>query len=170
MMKKTLIAVLLAVALAVVPVGSALAATSDTVTITATPTYISITNNSATGNNFDFGVIAANSHNNTGTGYFTVTNNSTVNINVDIVCDGWHTPPTNHWTYASPAADTAELLASDGGGGYGVTVDDTTPAALHTTATAGADFTWELQLEAPTSFSYGDQQTTTVTISAAQVP
>jgi hypothetical protein len=168
-MKKTIIAVLLALALIVVPAASVFAADYADVTVTATPTYISITNNSATGNNYDFGVIAASSHNNTSTGYFTVTNDSTVNINVNIVCDGWHTPPTNHWTYASPAADTAELLASDGGGGYGVTVDDSTPALLHTTSNPGDDFTWELQLEAPTSFSYGDQQTTTVTISASQV-
>ena len=42
-MRKTLIAILLALALVVIPVGGALAATSADVTVTATPTYISIT-------------------------------------------------------------------------------------------------------------------------------
>ena len=43
-MKKTLLAMLLALALVVVPVGSALADTSQDVTVTATPSYISIAN------------------------------------------------------------------------------------------------------------------------------
>lgn len=167
-MKKTLIAVLMALALTVIPVGSALAATSQNVTVTATPTFISITNDSATGNNFDFGVIAASSTPDTTEDYFTVTNDSTVNIDVSIVCDGW--AGTTAWTYGAANPDTARLNASDGDAAYNVVVDDTTPATLHTTATAGADFTWELQLETPTSFSHGAQQTTTVTISAAQVP
>jgi hypothetical protein len=40
--KKTLLAILLALALVVVPVGSVFAATSDTVTVNATPAFISI--------------------------------------------------------------------------------------------------------------------------------
>jgi hypothetical protein len=43
-MKKTLLAILLAAALTVIPVGNALAATSADVTVTADPLYLSITN------------------------------------------------------------------------------------------------------------------------------
>jgi hypothetical protein len=163
-MRKTLIAIMLALALVLIPVSSAFAETSQDVTVTATPTFISIAN---APNSFDFDVVDASGTPDTTTGYFDVTNDSTVNIDVDIVCDGWHTPPVDHWTYGAAGADTALLNASDGDGAYDVEVDDVTPTLLHTTVAAGDEFEWELQLEAPTSFSYGDEQTTTVTISAS---
>jgi hypothetical protein len=162
-MRKTLIAILMALALVLIPVGTAFADTTQDVVVTATPTFVSITNDHAT---FDFGVVAASSTPNTTEDYFTVTNDSTVNIDVDIVCDGWSGGATP-WIYGASGPDTALLNASDGDGAYDVEVDDATPTLLHTTAGAGDDFTWELQLEAPSSFSDGDEQTTTVTISAS---
>jgi hypothetical protein len=118
--------------------------------------------------NFDFGVVAAGVDQDTGTNYFTVTNNSTGNITVTIVCDGWAdtTDDTSPWIYGAPAANTAQLKASDGDGAYDITVDDTTPATLHTTSTPGDDFSWELQLDAPTSFTHGHSQQTTVILTA----
>jgi hypothetical protein len=163
-LKRTILAIMLALALVAIPVSTALAATSQDVTVTATPTFISISNSPGS---FDFGPVIASSTPDTTEDYFTVTNDSSVNIDVTIVCDGWHTPPVDHWTYAAAAPDTALLNASDGDAAYDVEVDDLTPAALHSTASAGDDFTWELQLEAPTSFGYGDEQTTTVTIEAS---
>jgi len=163
-MKKTILAIMLALALVAIPISSALAATDQDVTVIATPSFISIANLPI---GFDFDVVTASTTPNTTTSYFTVTNSSTVNIDVTIVCDGWHDPPANHWAYAAAAPDTALLNASDGDGAYDVEVDDVNPILLHTTATAGDNFTWELELEAPTSFSYGDEQTTTVTISAS---
>jgi hypothetical protein len=47
-MKKTILAILLALAMVLMPVGSAFADTTAGVTITATPTYIALTNSQAT--------------------------------------------------------------------------------------------------------------------------
>jgi len=80
-MKKTLIAILLAAALIVIPVGSALADTSADVTVTATPGWVSITNLPAT---FDFGVVLASTTPNTTTSYFAITNDSTVAMDINI--------------------------------------------------------------------------------------
>jgi len=120
---------------------------------------------------YDFQTVQAGVNENTGTGYFNVTNNSTVNITVTIVCNGWTdtTDGTNPWIYGAPAANTAQLKASDGDGAYDVAVDDTTPATLHATSTPGDDFSWELQLDAPTSFTHGHSQQTTVTLTATSV-
>ena len=159
---KVLISLVVAVALLLVPTV-AQADTSQEVTVTATPTYIAITNAPGT---YDFGVITASGTPNTGTGHFTITNGSSVTINVTIVCNGW-SGAGNSWTYGAAGADTAQLKASDGDGAYDVTVDDTTPAALASNVGAGTNPDWELQLDTPTSFSFGDEQTTTVTVTAS---
>ena len=161
-LRRATIAVALAVALLLAFTAPALADTSQDVTVTATPTYISISNSP---NTYDFGAVEASGTPNTTTGYFTITNDSTVNIEVTIVCNGWS--GTTSWTYGAPGADTGQLKASDGDGAYDVTVDDTTPATLATTSSPGDSISWELQLDCPTSFSHGAEQTTTVTIAAA---
>ena len=108
MNRKILISSLLALVLLMVPCGTALAATSQEVTVTATPSYISISN---LPNSFDFGVITASTTPNTTTGWFTVTNDSTVNITVSIGCDGW-----TSWTYGASDEDQGQLNASDNDG------------------------------------------------------
>lgn len=143
-----------------------MAATTQDVTVNATPTYISISNSPTS---FDFGVIAAGVTNlttNTTEDHFSLTDTSTINVTTTIVSNGWD-GGANDWTTGSPAADTGELRASDGDGAYDVTVDDVTPVTLHTSASIGEDWTWELGLDGPTSFGYGNEQTTTVTLSAA---
>ena len=139
-----------------------LAATSDEVTVTATPSYVSISNLPVS---FDFATVAESGTPNTTTGWFTVTNDSTVNITVSIGCDGWS--GTTAWTYGVAGADTGQLKASDNDGVYDVTVPNGSTAELHTTVTSGTNVQWELQLNCPTSFSHGAEQTTTVTVSAA---
>jgi hypothetical protein len=148
----------------------AMAATSQNVTVTATPSFISITNSPGT---FDFGVISESSTPNTTTGYFGVTNDSTVAIDVNIGCDGWS--GTTPWTYGAAGTDTGQLNASatnggvggsTGAGNYDVTVPDGSTALLCDALAATTDFDWELELEAPASFTHGDQQTTVVTITA----
>ena len=158
-MKRLVIAVILAVVLVIVPVSGAFAATSQNVTVTATPSYVSIANSPGL---FDFAGVAAGVDEDTTTGYFTITNTSGVTIDITIVCNGW-----TSWTYGPAGADTGELQASDGDGAYDVTVDDSTPAALASGVSAGTPVDWELQLDTPSSFSHGDEQTTTVTVSAA---
>ena len=161
-MRKVLISLMVVVALLLLPTV-ALADTSQQVTVTATPSYIAISNAPGT---YDFSVITAGGTPNTGTGHFTITNNSSITINITIVCNGW-SGAGNSWTYGAAGADTAQLKASDGDGAYDVTVDDTTPAALASSVGVSTNPTWELQLDAPTSFTYGDEQTTTVTVTAS---
>ena len=137
-------------------------ATTANVTVTATPSWVDISNLPI---EFDFGLVTASSTPNTGTGYFTVTDSSSVNVTATIVCNGWS--GTSSWTYGAPGEDQGLLNASDNDGAYDVEVDDTTPIALHTTTTPGTDWDWELQLEAPSSFTHIYQQTTIVTLSAS---
>ena len=139
-----------------------LGATSQDVTVTATPSYISINN---TPGSFDFALVTEGGTPNTTTSWFSVTNDSTVNINASVGSNGWS--GTTAWTYGASAPDTGQLKASDGDGLYDVTVPSGSSALLHTTVVAGTDFTWELQLDCPSTFSHGAEQTTTVTISAA---
>jgi hypothetical protein len=178
-MKKTLIAILVALALTVVPVGSALADTSDTVTITATPTYISI---AVTQTDFNFGVVDINSFNDTTTSgpkgvdgdpgaddYFDIVNTSTVAIDIEIYCDGGWGPGANDWAWGASNPDTGRLNAStDAGTSWPINVPNVQSSELIFDALgAGTNDSFDLQLEAPSSFSYGDVQETTVTISAA---
>ena len=162
-MKKKLLLSLVLVVVLVLSLGiPVLAATSDTVTVTATPSYISIANAPGT---FDFAVVVESATPNTTTGWFTITNGSTVNITVSIGSNGWS--GTSSWTWGVAGADTGQLKASDNDGLYDVTVPSGSSTALSTTSTPGDDVLWELQLDCPTSFSHGYEQTTTVTVSAA---
>ena len=103
-----------------------------------------------------------------------MTNTSTVATDINIGCNGWS--GTTSWTYGAAGADTAQLnsSATQGGAGgsggaglYDVTVPNGSTALLCDALAATTDFAWELELETPNSFSHGDQQTTTVTITAA---
>lgn len=162
MKKKFLLSLILALVLVLSLAMPVLAATSDDVTVTATPSYISIDNDPAV---FDFATVDESGTPNTTTGWFTITNDSTVNITVSIGCNGWS--GTTPWTYGAAGADTGQLKASDNDGLYDVTVPNGSTAELHTTGTPGTNVQWELQLDCPTSFTHGYEQTTTVTVSAA---
>ncbi|NQT31133.1 MAG: hypothetical protein HQ588_02265 [Deltaproteobacteria bacterium] len=176
-MKKTLLAILLAVALIVIPVGSALALPSDTVTITATPTYISI---DVTQTDFDFGVVAVSSFNDTTTSgpkgvggtagaddYFDIVNTSTIDIDIEIYSDSWD-GGANDWTWGASDADTGQLNAStDQGSTWSINVPNSASnVLLFDGLVALTDDSFDLQLEAPSSFSYGNAQQTIVTVSA----
>ena len=161
-MKKILVAIMLALALIVIPVSIALAADTDTVTVTATPGWVSIVNGPDT---FDFGVVMASTTPNTTSDYFTITNSSTVAMDVNIGCDGWASGGTP-WNYGAAAADQGQLNASDGDDAYDVTVPDSGSALLMNAVATGTDPTWELELEAPISFTHVDVQTTTITLTA----
>ena len=161
-MKKTLIAILLAVALIVIPVSVALAADTDTVTVTATPGWVSIVNGPDT---YDFGVVTAGTTPSTGGSGFTITNSSTVAMDVNIGCDSWASGGTP-WDYGAAGADQGQLNASDGDETYDVTVPDSGSTLLLDAVATGTDPTWGLQLEAPSSFTHVDVQTTTITLTA----
>jgi hypothetical protein len=162
-MKKIILSLILGAILVALPMSGVFAATTQDVTITATPTFISISNLPIS---FGFGVVAAGSGNSTGETHFTITNGSTVAIDLSIGCNGWS--GTSSWTYGAPGADTAQLKASPGSGGYTITVPNGSTAALLSNVATSTNPQWGLQLQAPTSFSHGAAQTTTVTVSAAQ--
>jgi ABC-type proline/glycine betaine transport system substrate-binding protein len=166
-MKKTLIAILLAVALTVIPVSSALAATTADVTVTATPGWVSITVNPTS---HDFGVVLAGATPDTTATGFTITNDSTVNMDVDIQCTSVWSPTTgsNSWTYAdTPDEDTGSLNFSTTGGAPWTFIPSATTASLASDVGTAVDPTFDLQLEAPTSFTHVDEQECTITLTAS---
>jgi len=167
---------ILSIALALMLIASfaipALADTTAGVTVTATPGWVSITNAPI---DYDFDVVLAGSTPNTGNGHFTITNDSTVAMDVSIECDGWTGDP-NSWTYGAPAADTGRLNASSADGGVGgssgagafdIAILVGSGTLLCDDVTVGTTPTWELELEAPTSFTHVDEQETTVTLTAS---
>lgn len=147
----------------VMPVGVASAATTQDVSINATPTYIAISNSPSS---FDFGVIAAsvtNQTTNTTGDHFSLTDTSSVNVTTTIVCQANWTGGTG-WTWGAPGEDTAYLTVSDGDDAYDIAVPDAGQSAvtLHVSASIGEDWTWEMGLEGPTSFTFGDEQECTI--------
>jgi len=172
-MKRTIIvAIAMSLLLAMFPVVPALAATTADVTVTATPgSFVGISCDQTV---YDFGDISANSTPNTGTGWATITNSSSVSINITIGCDGWS--GTTAWTYGANATDTAQLKASatfggtggsSGAGQYDVTIPSGSTIALCNGVAVGNNPAWEMELEAPSSFTHGYEQTTHVTLTAA---
>ncbi len=168
-MKRTIIvAIVTTLLLVMFPLGLALAATSDDVIVTATPSFIGITN--APGTN-DFGTIVAGSTANTTDGFFTITNDSSVAIDIAIKSNGWS--GVTAWTYGAAGVDTGQLAASSANGGAGgstgvgnfdKTVLNGSDTLLCDAVAVSTNPTWELQLQAPSSFTHGDEQTTTVTV------
>ena len=143
------------------------ALTSQVVTLNATPSFVSIAINNTSWN---FASVAAGVDEQTGTGYFGVTDTSSVTVaNTIQMTTTWQssTPGGNIWTYGAAGADTARLLASDGDAAYDVTLATGAPAALHTTGAPGQAWVFEIQLDAPSSITYGDAQGGRFTISSA---
>ena len=172
-MKRLLISVILAVALLVIPVSGALAAETQDVTVTAVPSYVSIaTITSATGTAFDFAGVAAGVDEQTSNGYFTIPNDSGVGIDITIQC----TTAWTSWTYGAAAEDTAQLLVSSANGGAGgstgagnfdITILTASATLLMDAVGTGTNPTFELQLDAPSSFTHSDSQECTIRLSAA---
>ena len=145
------------------------AATTASVTIDVTPEYVAISNSNTS---IDFGVLAAgltNATTNSTTDYFDVTNDGTVNATVTVKCDEWaHQTGSHDWTYGSPAADTGQLVFSVGTGAYDTVVpaSPSTESVFADLVPAATDY-FEVGLDMPTSFTHGDQQQTTLTLTAA---
>lgn len=147
------------------------AATTQDVTVNATPAYVTISNAPSS---FDFGVVTAGSTDNTGNAHFTITNGSSVVIDISINCTAWSSGGST-WTYNDPGADTANLDASGANGGaggstgagdYDISIPNSTGILFCDNVSTVTDPTWELQLDAPSSISYSDEQEITVTLLA----
>ena len=168
-MKRTIIvAILTSLILAMFPVGLALAATTADVTVTATPSFVSIANSSST---YDFGTITVNTTSQSATNAFTVTNTSSVPINVSIATTTTTWSGGTGWTHSDTAAagaDTAGLKANPGGswGTGDVIIKNASPNNIVSSQAASTNFNWGIQLIAPTSFSDGVQKQIIVRLTA----
>ncbi|TRZ52029.1 MAG: hypothetical protein D4S01_03655 [Dehalococcoidia bacterium] len=175
-MKRLVISVVLAVALVIVPASGVLAATTDTVTVTASPSYVEIANAPDT---WAIGAVTAGVDDQTANDFFTITNGSgvAIDITIQVTTDWAFTSGSNSWTYGAPGADTGQLKASSGEGNgasggsglFDITLEGQAGSAvlLINACPTITSPQWELQLDAPSSFTHGDPQDCTVTLSAA---
>lgn len=151
----------------------AFALTTQDVTVTATPAYVSISNAPTS---WAAGVISASVNVNTGNNYFTITNTSSVVIDISFyVSANWS--GTSSWTYGAPGANTARLDVSSANGGAGGsggvgTYDKTLTYGVGAAVLVCDNVStvtspkWEMQLQAPTSITFGAAQSANVTMTA----
>lgn len=167
--KRILITFLLVIALNMLWVVPAMAATSATVTVTYTVEYLEISDNVT---DYDFGNVATSSTTDSLTAYFGITDSSSVQTDNTISVTGatWtggtaHT----HDNTGTPGADTVGLLSSDGDAAWDVVVetDAGSPNFIKENNAAGADWSYEIELKAPTSTSDGVEKTNTLKITVA---
>ncbi len=164
--KGLLVSLLLALLLVFLPVfgSSVFAATTQYVSVNATPAYVTISNSPSS---YGFGVVQVSTNYSTSTGYFTITNGSTVNIDITISCNATWAGGSG-WTHSdagTPGADTAAMSASPNTGAFNIIVKNSSPNDLYTN-TGSASLPWELRLATPTSFSDGVLKTNTITLTA----
>ena len=167
-MRKLIASLLLALVLMLSFSVPALAATNADVTVTATPTYVGISVSPTT---YGFGIVAASGAPSTTTTYFTIANSSSVATNntIAVTTSTWSGGVT--WTHSDTAtagADTAGMKANKGGtwGTGDVIVQYTTPQTLAASQAATTNWSFGLQLLAPTSFSDGVEKSVTVRVTA----
>ena len=171
-MRRTLLAILLAVALVVVPAAGVFAATTADVTVNATPAFISITvSYPGSPTPYDFGTVAESATPSTTTSYFTITNSSSVltDNTVGVTTATWS--GGDGWTHSdtcTPAANTAGLKANKGGtwDTDDVIVKFSSPNILADDQAITTDWNFGLKLYAPTSFSDGVEKEIIVRITA----
>lgn len=166
---KILSILLVSVILTLVAPLAAMAATTADVTITATPTYIAITNAPST---WALGTIAASSATPTANdSYFTASNNGSVTSNITLLVTtanwtggvGWIHSNTN-----TTAADTVGLAYGTEGSGTDQYILKTTAENL-ITGLAAANYTrWGMKVYAPTSFGDGAQKSVIVRLTIVQ--
>ena len=174
-MKKAIISITLAVALLMIPAGAALAATSQAVTVTATPSYVSISNDPST---WPIGAVNASSSywskNATptfplddGECYFTVTNDGSVAV--DITVTGANFTGGVGWTLAGSTGENTVVMKAGKSGdsleGNMVTLTTGAQAFISALAASGTKM-WELKLDTGT-FTDGVAKSADVTLTAA---
>lgn len=190
-MRKTLIAILIALALIVIPVGSALAATSQNVTVTATPKFISITN---TPTDWNIGGTSAKIDKSTtyysnplgettapsalvadGECKFTITNTSNVAINITVNFPnftGGDAMTNINTGYANNGANQF------GASGYisgmtwpagAVILKSSASDALKTNLAASTNLKWGIAIKTQSDdWTSGSEMSSTVTVTATQ--
>lgn len=144
------------------------AATTQDITVTATPAYVSISCNQT---DLDYGVVAANITSNTTTNWATIDNTSTVQTDqtIGVTTSTWAGGVT--WTHSDTctvAEDTAGMKANKNGtwGTGDVIVKYSSPNYIAENQTADTDYYFGLSLWTPESFTDGVEKTITVRVSA----
>jgi len=166
-MKRYLVSLVMALVLAITPATVVLGATTADVTVTATPSFISISNNQTS---FDFGTVSTSTNYTTSANWSHITNNSTAPTDIEI------SVTTSNWTggdewYHSDAGYAGNLTAALKAGNLGtnnVVVKYATPNDLVSGLPAGQDWEWNLEFDAPTSFSDSDEKSIVVRLTAVQ--
>jgi hypothetical protein len=167
--KRVAMIFLLILALNMIWVAPAIAATTAEVTVTWTPAYISISDNATT---VAFGTVAAGATSNTSTAYVNIDNTATTvitDVSIKVAGDWTGGAGYTHSDTATPGADTVGLLANAGGtwGTSDVIVKKTaTFNNIKASLAASTNFTYGLGLQVPTSFTHSDQASNTVTITS----
>ena len=168
-MTKRILGLLLALVLVIMPATSAMAATTADVTVTATPQFVAIADNVTS---YDFGSVAGSGVYQTNEDYVEIDNTSSVQTDqtIAVTTATWSGGVT--WTHSDTAtigADTAGLKANKGGtwGVGDVIIKFTAPNDIATNQAANTDYTYGIQLLAPSSFGDGVEKTITVRVTAA---
>ena len=163
-----LLGVVAIVAVALLP-ATVVAGTTATVTIDVTPSWVSITNTNTSHDFGTLGVGVTNATANSTIDYFDVQNEGSVAANVTIKCDGWtHQTGSHDWTYGAPAADTGQIVFSVGTAAYDTVIPESPSyeVAWASLSTSTTDY-FEVGIDMPSSFTHGDQQRTTITLTAS---
>ena len=155
--------------LAIGPAGMAFAATTADVSVTATPSYVAIADNTTT---VAFGAVVASSTSNTSTSYVGITNTSSVQTDQTIAVTTSNWTGGVEWTHddtATAGVDTAGLVSNRGGtwGTGDVIVKYASPNYIYENCPATTDYDYGLSLVAPTEFGDGVEKAITVRITAA---
>jgi hypothetical protein len=171
-MKKLLIGLILALLLALVPVIPALAATTVNISVYATPAIVAIGCDQST---YDFEVVAASATPHTAEDWATIDNTSTVQTDQTISVTtstwaggaGWA-----HSDNATPDLDTAGLLANQDGtwGVSDVIVKYASPDNIVTDQDPSEDYSFGLELLAPTSYTPTNFQQKSITVRITAAP
>ena len=170
MLRNKFIALLIiGIMLVVISPAAAFAATTADVTITATPSYIAITN---TPSSYDFGVIAASATPATNTTYFTANNTGNVVSNITLLVTAANWTGGVGWIHSNTATagvDTVGLkCGTQDDGNVTATIIKTTAMTLHNNVASYNTTKWGITMYAPTSFGDGAQKTVTVRLTIVQ--
>jgi len=195
-MRRILVAILLALALVVVPVMPAFAATFDDITVTATPSYISIdiAQNTWTINGIDgSGKLAiATTYYSNATGasgdvtppsatvvdgecYFTMTNTSTVTTNITLNMphfvsgDAMQNTDTGYTTNGANAFGASTYISGSAWPGGAVIAKNAASAAMKTGLTAGTSLLFGIAIKTQSgAWASGTSMTSAVLVTATE--
>lgn len=144
---------------------AAMAATTQDVTITATPTYIAMTNTPST---WAIGVVAAATNYSTSYTYFTANNTGSVDSNINFQVTGANWTGGVGWIHSNTAEageDTVGLISMNST--QNITIKTTAMALTHALGPATTS-QYGLTMIAPTVFNDGELKTVVVRLTISQ--